>query len=447
MRRLLVGAVWFLLLAAGDPGHVMAAPPPAAADVGPVCREHGVLEAVCTKCNPALIPVFKAKGDWCEEHGFPESICPICHPERGGQPQADVSSDSAPADGTTVRFKTKETARLVGLQTEPATEEPDRAEVDATVTIVYDATRVAEVNVRAAGVVRAISADVGTAVAVDAPLAVIESADFGADQSRRATAAGRVAVAEANHRRMKDLHREGIAPEREVLAARQELEAARAELASTRAALGMVGPDRNGAARYTLASPIAGVVTRRAVTIGQLVGTEDVLFEVVDTSMMWAEIEVPEALLQSVAVGQAVVITVDAIEQREFRGTISYLAPAIDPRTRTATARVALPNPDGVLRANMFGRAAIAVRGDSGGSRVIVPAAAVQRVRDAQLVFVRIAEDAFEARRVQALSSTSEGVAISGRVAPGDQVVTVGGFLLKTETLKGSIGAGCCAEE
>ena len=46
-----------------------------------MCREHGVPEAVCTKCNPSLIPVFQAKGDWCEEHGFPESFCPICHPE------------------------------------------------------------------------------------------------------------------------------------------------------------------------------------------------------------------------------------------------------------------------------------------------------------------------------------------------------------------------------
>ena len=44
------------------------------------CPEHGVPKAVCTKCNPKLAAVFKAKGDWCNEHGFPESFCPICHP-------------------------------------------------------------------------------------------------------------------------------------------------------------------------------------------------------------------------------------------------------------------------------------------------------------------------------------------------------------------------------
>jgi membrane fusion protein, heavy metal efflux system len=36
---------------------------------------------------------------------------------------------------------------------------------------------------------------------------------------------------------------------------------------------------------------------------------------------------------------------------------------------------------------------------------------------------------------------------VSGRVVPGDDVATVGSFLLKTETLKGSIGAGCCDVE
>src|SRR6187431_765083 len=78
------------------------------ADADGMCAEHGVLEAVCPKCNPALTAVFQAKGDWCAEHGFPESFCPICHPERGGRPSADVSSSNdGPADGTKVRLKNK----------------------------------------------------------------------------------------------------------------------------------------------------------------------------------------------------------------------------------------------------------------------------------------------------------------------------------------------------
>lgn len=43
--------------------------------------DHGVKKTLCTRCNPKLTPVFKAKGDWCGEHGLPESQCVRCNPE------------------------------------------------------------------------------------------------------------------------------------------------------------------------------------------------------------------------------------------------------------------------------------------------------------------------------------------------------------------------------
>jgi cobalt-zinc-cadmium efflux system membrane fusion protein len=93
----------------------------------------------------------------------------------------------------------------------------------------------------------------------------------------------------------------------------------------------------------------------------------------------------------------------------------------------------------------MFGRATILVSGSRNG--LMVPRSAVQRAKAAQLVFVRLAEDQFEARRVRVEDSEGDMVEVIGRIAPADEVVTEGSFLLKTETLKGSIGAGCCDVE
>jgi hypothetical protein len=45
------------------------------------CDEHGVPESQCTRCNPKLIPAFKATKDWCEEHSMPESQCTKCNPD------------------------------------------------------------------------------------------------------------------------------------------------------------------------------------------------------------------------------------------------------------------------------------------------------------------------------------------------------------------------------
>jgi cobalt-zinc-cadmium efflux system membrane fusion protein len=276
------------------------------------------------------------------------------------------------------------------------------------------------------------------------PLAVIESAIVGADQSKLLAARAHVEVAAAEYGRTQDLVAKGIVPAKDLLLAQQELEAAKAEQQATIQALHVVGAEGE-AGSYTLTAPLGGVVSRRNIGLGTLVDVEDMLFEIVDPSSMWAEIDVREADLAVVRVGQEVVLTVDGLGEREFRGRIASIAPAIDPRTRTTTARARLANPDGALRANMYGRARIAI-GESRTS-VAVPPGAVQRARGIPLVFVRLADDLYETRRVRLGPTSGDLVVVAEGVHPGERVVTVGSFLLKTETLKESIGAGCCEIE
>jgi cobalt-zinc-cadmium efflux system membrane fusion protein len=410
-----------------------------------MCAEHGVPEAFCTKCHPELIASFQAKGDWCEEHGFPESVCPICNP---GAPaagsEAKAESGEAPADGTKVMFKTYDTARLAGLRTVAAVPGGGDAALTVTARIVYDASKVARVNARAPGVVLSVRADIGAKVKRGAPLAVIESAGVGADQSRLRAARSRAQVSEANLARVTKLHGQGIVPEVDVLEARKASDEAQADLEAARSALGMVGGTTEGSSHYTLSSPISGVVTSREVTIGRMVDTEDTLFEVVDVSTVWAEVDIPETDVAGISPHAAVTLHVEGLGDRTFSGALTYIAPEIDPRTRTARGRIPLANPEGALRVHMFGRARIARTGAQGA--VLVPREAVQRAHDVRLVFVRLSEQVYEARRVTPGPADGDLVAVTGRVKPGDQVVTDGSFLLKTETLKGSIGAGCCPD-
>ncbi len=410
-----------------------------------VCAEHGVLEALCTKCNPALVPVFRGQGDWCAEHGFAMSICPVHHPERGGRPALDVGGDEAPGDGTRVRFKSRETARRAGIRSAAAVALPLSQTVAAPARIVYDAGRVAHLNARAPGVIRAIQADVGSRMRPGASLAIIESAGLGSDEATLRVSQARLAAAEAELERATRLRDGGVLAERDVLAARREVEEARAALASAQVALGVVGPTAAGSGRYTLVSPIAGVVTRRGAMLEQLVTPDDLLFEVVDTTAMWAELDLAETDLAAVAVGQRVTLEIEGLADREFAGELSYIAPEIDPRTRTVKARLPLENPEGLLRANMFGRARVAAARSR--ESVLVPASALQRARDAELVFVRLAEDLYEVRRVRRGARVGELVEVAGNVRAGDEVVTEGAFLLKTETLRENIGAGCCDVE
>lgn len=413
---------------------------------GTLCLEHGVLEAVCTKHNPALIPVFQAKGDWCAEHGFPESFCPICHPERGGRPAADVKDDGAPPDGTKVRFKSLQTARQAGIETARAIERSDVGGIAAVARLSYDASKLALVSARAPGLVQAVKADVGSKVEKGSALATVMSASAGADRSRLSAARSRVEVAEAAFKRTKSLHLEKIAALKDVQDAQQEWDAATAEYDALAAAVGLVGGSGGELGSYTLTAPIAGIVIRREVSIGVMVDTHQPLFTIVDTSVVWAELDVPEVDMLNIASGQRVTLTFDGLGEREFTGEISYIAPELNPHSRTLLARVPLLNPDGMLRANLFGQARIAV--GTSQAAVAVPRAAVQKVKAVSLVFVRIKEDEYEVRRVSP-GNLQEGdhVVLTKGIKPNEEVVTTGSFLLKTETLKGSIGAGCCDVE
>ena len=416
-----------------------------AAGAEDMCAEHGVLEAICTKCHPKLIPVFQAKGDWCPEHGFPMSVCLVHHPERGGRPAVAVAIDEAPASGTKIRFRSLETARDAGLEVVPAVEGMEGAGVFATATLVADASNLAVVNPRAAGVVRSIRADLGSRVVPGTPLAILESSAVGEDRSKLQAAKARATAAEANYRREKELYHKGVSALREVEEAQRESEAAKADVSTASSALGMVGTGSGLAGAYELRAPIAGVVTKRAATVGTLVDTDDALFEIVNTSSLWAEIDVPETHVPHVHPGQRVVLRVEGLAGREFHGILKFISPVIDAHTRTAKARAALSNKDGLLRANMYARARIV--DDQNMASVLVPKTAVQEAKGVQLVFVQLAEDAFEARRVKTTPAENNMVAIASDVRPGERVVTTGSFLLKTETLKESIGAGCCEVE
>jgi cobalt-zinc-cadmium efflux system membrane fusion protein len=410
-----------------------------------MCAEHGVLEAICTKCHPKLIPVFQAKGDWCGEHGFPMSVCPIHHPERGGRPEAQVAIDEAPASGTMIRFRTLETARDAGIETVQAVEGMEGAGVFATATLVADASQVAVANPRRAGVVRTIQADLGTRVARGSPLAVLESSVVGEDQSRLQAANARATVAEATYRREKELYDKGVSALREVEEAQREWEAAKAEVSAATSALGMTGSSGGTAGVYVMRAPIAGIVTKRMATVGTLVDTDDALFEIVNVSDLWADIDVPEAQAARVKPGQRVVLRIEGLPGREFHGIVKFVSPVIDPQTRTVKARAALPNRDGHLRANTYAKARIV--DDANRASVLVPKTAVQEAKGVQLVFVQLSTDAYETRRVRTTPAENNMVAIASDVRPGERVVTTGSFLLKTETLKESIGAGCCEVE
>lgn len=457
------------------------------------CKEHGVPESKCTVCHPEILTTGVA-GDWCREHGLPESGCTICHPEiaRKGElaPDADaatVSADGAAAGGGAARIRDPKTCQThalkvqfastasvakVGLRLGKVLERPMAEALTANAELDYDRSRFARLASKAAGTLLRVERELGAAVRAGDLLAVVESADVGRAKAELLRAQVAADVATRAAARLQVSSEAGFRTETERLAAEGEARAASARLFEARQALasfgfvlpaGALGEPELAALGFTeaelarehpgavssnllpLRSPLDGVVVKREAVVGQTVERDGTLFEVADTSRMWIELHVTPADARRIRLDAAVVFRPDDARDEVLTGRVQWIATAVDGVTRTALVRALAEDASGAMRARTFGRAKVVVR--TSPTAIVVPTEAIQWEGCCHVVFVRLADTVFQTRKVQLGTRDAAYTEILGGVLPGEVVVTTGSHVLKSEILKSSLGAGCCADE
>jgi RND family efflux transporter MFP subunit len=108
-------------------------------------------------------------------------------------------------------------------------------------------------------------------------------------------------------------------------------------------------------------SPLAGVVAKRHVQVGEKVAFDSPLVTVVDLTDMELQAAVPAADVPELAIGKAVELTIDGFGDRRFTGRVERINPAAEPGTRAILVYVGIPNPDAALRGGMFATGRIAL--------------------------------------------------------------------------------------
>jgi cobalt-zinc-cadmium efflux system membrane fusion protein len=201
-------------------------------------------------------------------------------------------------------------------------------------------------------------------------------------------------------------------------------------------------------------APFDGEVVDRSAVRDEKADPAKSLFTVADTARMWLTLRVRAEDANRVKPGQPV----------RFRhaghtgpsgwdaGTVVWVSPTADEKTRTVPVRVDLPNPSDRHRANTFGTAEVVLREEA--DAVVVPTGAVHWEGCCHIVFVQDrdyekpdAAKVFHVRKVrpgakEVPSPTGPVTEIVAGVLPGERVVTVGGGLIRAELLKNDLGAG-----
>ena len=310
----------------------------------------------------------------------------------------------------------------------------------ATGTVVADQTRMSMITARYDGYVERLMANVeGQRIAAGQPLAAIFSPELVAAQEELLVArrldgsGGRSTVP-------------GVADASGSLVA-----------ASTRRlkSLGMTDAQiatalRTGQPQRTivLAAPTSGIITARHVVQGQAVTVGMPLFAVTDLSSVWIDVQVRASDAAHVREGTVARIDVTGLTGHTYVGRVSYIYPTVNETARTLTARVTIPNRDGMLKPGMYATVRLA---STSRQALTIPETAVVSTGDGAVVFVDMTGGDGSLRVLPQhveLGTISGGYAeVLAGLTEGQRVVTSAQYLLESESnlgeiMKGMIGMG-----
>jgi len=187
-------------------------------------------------------------------------------------------------------------------------------------------------------------------------------------------------------------------------------------------------------APFELRAAFDGVVVDRHVAPGEAVSPDSPAFIVADLSTVWVDVHVYQSALPDLRIGQPVRVV--AGSGAEAGGRVAYVAPVVDQATRTATARIELPNPDGAWRPGLFVTVTVLHPIEA---PVVVARTAVHGYDGGSAVFV-VEGDRFVPRPVTVGRRGRTTVEITTGLSPGERFAEEGSFLVKAELGKGAAG-------
>lgn len=179
-------------------------------------------------------------------------------------------------------------------------------------------------------------------------------------------------------------------------------------------------------------APQDGVVAALNVREGMFVRPALEIMSLADLSTVWVLVEVFERQADWVQVGQRAQVRSSFIPGREWEGRVEYVYPTLDPKTRTLQVRLRFDNPDEALKPNMY--ADVRIYGAPRDEVIKIPREALIRTGEQERVILALGEGRFRARQVKSGMESGEWVEILSGLAPGEQVVTSGQFLIDSES-------------
>jgi len=253
------------------------------------------------------------------------------------------------------------------------------------------------IGVRVAGRIDAYLVDESDRVVKGQPLVRLDDRDYRATLARARAGFNRadanIALRRIEIERIRTLRRQDVASQAELDVKENELRVAEAEAAELRAEIEQAEVSLD----YTvLRAPMDGVILAKLKEVGEIAvpggfaGSGD-LIRMANLDDLRAEVDVNEADLARVALGQAAEVIPDAFQDRRYAAKVVKLYPQVNRQKGTLKVEVGILEPDAVLRPDMSVRIhflAEAKPEAAGEAVVLVPRAALRQENGDPFVWV-----------------------------------------------------------
>jgi Cu(I)/Ag(I) efflux system membrane fusion protein len=184
--------------------------------------------------------------------------------------------------------------------------------------------------------------------------------------------------------------------------------------------------------QFSITSDVSGIVIAKKVDLGDYVGRGMPIYEIADLSSLWVLFDVYESDMAWVKVGDKVSYTIQSIPGETFEGTISFVDPIINAKTRVATARVEIKNVGNKLKPEMFASGIIKNNlGKKGSQEIIIPKSAIMWTGERSVIYIKNNAGNkvnFTLREVTLGPSLGEAFVIKSGLESGEEIVVNGTF-------------------
>jgi Cu(I)/Ag(I) efflux system membrane fusion protein len=192
----------------------------------------------------------------------------------------------------------------------------------------------------------------------------------------------------------------------------------------------------------TINAPIGGTVIHKQASEGQYVKTGDQLFTIADLSVVWAMADVYEYEMAWVKPGQKVAITSTAYPEDTFTGTVSFIDPFLNKKTRSVKVRMDVPNTELMLKPGMFVDARLKIPHEDHKPVLAIPHTAVLDTGARKLAYVDLGEGTFKPVEIKVGSRAGDWVPVVSGLEKGQRVAVSATYLLDSQRTLGGAASG-----